>query len=65
MKDIRLIENLKNTINSLDKGEMSEASDLVLLLKNYREPEIFGFARDLGREKALENYGNNVFIRDL
>lgn len=65
MKDIRLIENLKNTIISLNKGEMPEVSDLVLLLENYREPEIFGFARDLGREKALENYGNNVFIRGL
>ena len=52
MKDIRLIENLKNTIISLDKGEMPEVSALVLLLENYREAEIFGSARDLGREKA-------------
>lgn len=65
MRDKRLIESLKNTIAAIDGGKMPDKSSLALLLENYREPEIFGFARDMGRRRALENYGNKVFIRGL
>lgn len=65
MKDIELINKLKSVISQFDRGETPQKQDIVLLLENYKNPEIFEFAKELGRKKALENYGNNVFIRGL
>lgn len=61
----QITDKLISTISALDRGEMTEKEDLVRLLENFSIPEVFEFARELGRKRALENYSNQVFIRGL